>query len=116
MQGGYTSNGNIYFSFDGLVLRQVVGTLLGASCATLSTDLFLYSYESDSGVAHSSGKGTLHVDAIFVLMISEGFKEIVAEPEPNGPQMFESSQCDFVKTYFYLQLFKNKDKRIFCKL
>jgi len=38
---------NIFVMFDGRVLQQAVGILMGTNCAPLLAELFLYSYEED---------------------------------------------------------------------
>ena len=38
---------NIFVSFGGTLFQQVVGILMGTSCAPLLADLFVYSYESE---------------------------------------------------------------------
>jgi hypothetical protein len=38
---------NIFVSFGGILFQQVVGLSMGANCAPLLADLFLYSYESE---------------------------------------------------------------------
>jgi hypothetical protein len=38
---------NIYVVFGSQVFQQFVDIPMGTNCATLSTDLFLYSYEAD---------------------------------------------------------------------
>ena len=53
----YTANGickmieflvdNIYVRFGGQLFRQMVGIPMGTNCASLSADLFLYSYENE---------------------------------------------------------------------
>jgi hypothetical protein len=38
---------NIFVSFGGTLIQQVVGMPMGTNCAPLLADLFLYSYESE---------------------------------------------------------------------
>ena len=38
---------NIFVSFGGILFQQGVGIPMGANCAPLLADLFLYSYESE---------------------------------------------------------------------
>jgi hypothetical protein len=38
---------NIFVSFGGILFQQVIGIPLGANCAPLLADLYLYSYESE---------------------------------------------------------------------
>jgi hypothetical protein len=38
---------NIFVMFGGRVFQQTVGITMGANCAPLLTDTFLYSYEAD---------------------------------------------------------------------
>jgi hypothetical protein len=38
---------NIFVSFGGILFQQVVGLPMGANCAPLLANLFLYSYESE---------------------------------------------------------------------
>ena len=38
---------NIFVSFGGILLQQVVGIPMGTHCAPLLADLFLYSHESE---------------------------------------------------------------------
>jgi hypothetical protein len=38
---------NIFVSFGGALLQQVVSIPMGTNCAPLLADLFLYSYESE---------------------------------------------------------------------
>ena len=38
---------NIFVMFGGRVFQQAVGISMGANCAHLLADLFLYSYEAD---------------------------------------------------------------------
>ena len=40
-------NGNIFVMFGGHVFQQIVSIPMGANCAPLLTDLFLYAYETD---------------------------------------------------------------------
>ena len=38
---------NIFVSFGGVLLQQIVGIPMGTNCVSLLADLFLYSYESE---------------------------------------------------------------------
>ena len=38
---------NIFVSFGGILVQQIVGIPIGTNCAPLLADLFLYSYESE---------------------------------------------------------------------
>jgi hypothetical protein len=42
---------NIFVSFGRTLFQQVVGIPMGTNCALLLADLFLYSYELESGEA-----------------------------------------------------------------
>ena len=49
---------NIFVMFGGRVFQQTVGITMGANCAPLLTDTFLYSYEADliQGLLKKNGK------------------------------------------------------------
>ena len=56
---------NIFIRFGTKLYRQVVGIPMGANCAPLVADLFLFYYEREFTMSHSDDKQADVIDAFY---------------------------------------------------
>ena len=99
---------NIYVTFGGQLFQQMVGIPMGANCAPLLTDLFLYSYENEfldklikEGKRKLARKFNLsyrYIDDL-ISFKNKKFKEFISDIYPKELTISETTESTSVVSY-----------------
>ena len=116
---------NIYVRFGGQLFRQMVGIPMGANCAPLLADLFLYSYENEfldklikEGKRKLARKFNLsfrYIDDL-ISFNHKRFKEFISDIYPKELTISETTESTSVASYLDLLFTREKSNNITTKL
>ena len=116
---------NIYVSFGGQLLRQMVGIPMGTNCASLLADLFLYSYENEfldklikEGKRKLARKFNLsyrYTDDL-TSFNNKKFKGFISDIYPKELTISETTESTSIASYRNLLFIQDKSNNIATKL
>ena len=116
---------NIYIRFGGQLFRQMVGIPMGATCAPLLADLFLYSYENEfldklikEGKKKLSRRFNLsyrYIDDL-ISFNNKRVKEFISDIYPKGLTISETTESTSVASYLDLLFTRDRSNNITIKL
>ena len=115
---------NIYVRFGGQLFQQMVGIPMGANCAPLLADLFLYSYKNEfldklikEGKRKLARKFNLsyrYTDDL-ISFNNKRFKEFVSDIYPKGLTISETTESTSIASYLDLLFIEDKSNNITTK-
>ena len=108
---------NIYVGFGGQLFRQMVGIPMGAGCAPLLADLFLYSCGNGfldklikEGGGELAGRFNLsyrYIDDL-ISFNNKGFKEFISDVYPRELAVSETAESTSVASYLDLLFMRDR--------
>ena len=116
---------NIYVKFGGQLFQQMVGIPMGANCAPLMADLFLYSYKNEfldkliqEGKRKLARKFNLsyrYIDDL-ISFTNKRFKEFISDIYPNKLTISETTESTSIASCLDLLFIRDKNNNITTKL
>ena len=116
---------NMYVRFGGLLFRQTVGIPMGANCAQLLADLFLYSYENESldkiikqgkrKLARKFNLSYRHMDDL-ISFNNKRFNEFISDIYPKELIISETTESTSVASYLDLLFTRDENNNITTRL
>ena len=116
---------NIYVGFGGQLFRQMVGIPMGAGCAPLLADLFLYSCGNEfldklikEGGGELAGRFNLsyrYIDDL-ISFNNKGFKEFISDVYPRELAVSETAESTSVASYLDLLFTRDRGNNMTARL
>ena len=111
--------------FGGQLFRQMVGIPMGANCAPLLADLFLYSYENEfldklvkegkRKLARKFNLSYCYIDDL-ISFNNKRFKEFISDIYAKELTISETTESTSIASYLYLLSIRDKSNNITTKL